>query len=554
MDDCRLHTFGTGYFTCALFAGLALAPLPARAQSAGIPLEGIAEVLVASAQLQCGALALLRTLSIDEALTALYQANRFAPLWQDAARLAALQRELRELVDDGLVLADYAAALAATPARDTCAELRLSSVYLLAIEQLSQGRLDLPAIEPRWQAATLPQPAASEVIDLAQRGVQDLRAAFDAARPSLPLYRELRAAFAHMHQSPAARQPIPAGPTLLPGASDARVAQIAQRLREENFLDDAAPVPAATYSPELQRAVEFFQEYRGLEIDGRVGPQTLAALNRAPAQALLQVRVNLERMRWLDAQGDADLLLVNVAGGDMRLYQAGKIVWRSRVLTGQPARPTPLLVSRIDRITLNPSWTVPPTILKEDKLPQIRADLGFLADNELQVLDYAGNPVDPAQVDWTNPVGILLRQAPGPRNPLGALAFRMASPFSVYLHDTPARDLFTKELSNISSGCIRVEDAEGLAEQLLAGRSSQERAEIARLRVDGATHEVYLPEGPRLIIAYWTAEAARDGRVKFFRDPYALDSTLINAFESTRAANAAALSDASAAVAMECHR
>src|SRR5690606_25966105 len=188
----------------------------------------------------------------------------------------------------------------------------------------------------------------------------------------------------------------------------------------------------AHYDEALEQAVRLFQANQGLQADGIVGPQTLTALSATPAQRRLQVQINLERMRWLNAQRSDYLLLVNVASGQLQLLRGNDTVWQARAQTGRPSRPTPALISRINRITLNPSWTVPPTILREDILPQLRRDLSYLEQRGMQALDPQGKVLDPRELDWNNPRGVILRQPPGPSNPLGQLVFRLPNPFAIY--------------------------------------------------------------------------------------------------------------------------
>jgi murein L,D-transpeptidase YcbB/YkuD len=511
-----------------------------------LPIDGVSSVnlqamLTAAPERQCSGLASLRTASAQSALLEMYQRSGFVSWWQAPERLAALKYELTQLADDGLILADYSYALNASPPADACDELRVTSEYLLALEHLGFGRLAAEKFAPQWQPANVVTDNTSVLADLAQRGLQDMSAAFDAARPALPLYRELRLAYQHMDKQPAPQQALPAGPTLKPGLEDLRIPQLVHRLQAEAYLDQTSASSNKTsplyYDAEIEQAVRRFQSDHGLQVDSAVGVQTLAALNVSPQQRLQQVRINLERLRWLNTQRSDYMILVNIAGGDIRLYRDQAIVWQSRVMSGRPTRPTPALISRINRITLNPSWTVPPTIFKEDKLPQIRRNRDFLVQNDLHVLDFQGRGVNPAQVDWNNPTGIILRQPPGPTNPLGKLALRFPSPFAIYLHDTPSQNLFAKSDRNVSSGCVRVEDVQGLTSQLLAEKSDEERQEIALLLESGETHEISLRNGPQLIITYWTAEAANTGRVKFFRDPYTLDYALMTAFRDLDEAN-----------------
>lgn len=265
-----------------------------------------------------------------------------------------------------------------------------------------------------------------------------------------------------------------------------------------------------------------------MQVDGIVGPATIEALNTSRQQRLQQVRINLERQRWLEHFYQPDQLVVNIAGGDIRLYKDAERTWHARAQTGRLARRTPLLVSTLNRVTLNPSWTIPPTILREDKLPNIRQDLDFLQRENLRVLDFQDRQLDPAEVDWQRPQGIMLRQDPGPTNPLGRMAFRFPNPFHVYLHDTPSQHIFQLANRSVSSGCVRLQRADELAEAVFANLPAERQAQIERQLASRRSGEINLPTGIHLILAYWTVEV-EDGQLRFLPDPYNLDQALLNA-------------------------
>jgi murein L,D-transpeptidase YcbB/YkuD len=520
------------FLTAVWFA----APLQGQvASEIALPASVLQKILMQTAMTHCADMATLHSTSMETALTDLYVRRDYAPLWQqDAARLPTLQSELRQLDNDGLWLVDYEYALQATQMPDMCQELRLSSYYLMALEHLSRGRLPQELREPQWQADThardaLVEAASAELVELALAGDTSITNAFSQARPSLNLYTDLRQSYARLDKHAQPFMTIPAGLTIRAGAQDTRLTQIFQRLLSDGYLPTGSQ-PPANYDVTLQQAVRRFQSDNGLEPDGIVGVQTRAALNRPPAQRLLQVRINLERLRWINAQRSDYLLLVNSAGASVRLYRGDEIIWESRVQTGRPSRPTPALISSIDRITLNPSWTMPPTIVREDALPQIRRNPNYLQEKNLQVLDLQGRPVDPNTLDWRNPTGVMLRQPPGPTNPLGQVVFRLDNPFAIFLHDTPSQDQFAKSSRSVSSGCVRVENAAQLADLLLTSASAEQRALLLSLQESDVTREVMVPGGPQLIIAYWTAEAGADGRSVLMQDPYNLDPALMNTF------------------------
>lgn len=493
----------------------------------------------------CPHLAQLRSEGTASALARLYRHHGYAPLWDAHHRRDALRAELARLADDGLYPADYPFSQQLFDDPDLCAELRISSEYLLALEHLASGRFDQQALEPMWSKQTdtwAPAPAR-----WAQQDLTDVSAAFERARPQLGLYHGLRKAYVELRDGRPAYQPIAEGGLIRPGQRDPRVAQLAQRLRAAGYLaaesDDgpgaghqparqdagvAASLPVL--DPSMEAALKRFQADHGLKNDGVLGPNTLAALNLPLQDRLDVVRINLERLRWINALIEDETLLVNSAGNLLRHYQHGELVWQTRVITGRPGRETPLLVSRLDRVTLNPDWTVPPTIRQEDMIPAIRKDLAYLQRKNLIVIDYQGNRLDPQSIDWYDPRGIMLRQPPGPGNPLGQVVLRFDNPYAVYLHDTPDRHLFSRSQRNISSGCVRVEGVEVLTDTLFSRMDADRRARIERQRASRSTHQISVDNGPRVILGYWTAEADADGRLLLTQDPYGMDGALLAAF------------------------
>ncbi|SDS34404.1 Murein L,D-transpeptidase YcbB/YkuD [Halopseudomonas litoralis] len=497
---------------------------------------------------QCNDLAQLRSMPIAEALEQLYQANGYISIWKQEERLQSLQEELQELAGDGLAPGEYAHAFAEQP-EEVCDELRLSGDYLLALEHLSRGRLNPEDHEPMWRPEDYQPPSRLSVADLAAQGLADMTRAFDVARPSLPQYVELRRAYRQMDREPVVFAAFPEGPSIKAGQSDPRLPQLAQRLMLEGFLPSepvtagplTEPVAPFTdpvraqplqYNARLQQAVRAFQVANGLQSDGIVGRQTVAALNITPEERLLQVRINLERLRWLDASRGEHVLLVNSAGSNAVLFRGNEVQWHSRVQSGTPDRATPLMISRINRVTLNPSWTIPPTILQQDKLPAIRANPSYFAERDLQALDFEGNRLNPADIDWSNPQGVMLRQPPGPNNPLGKMVFRFDNPFAVFLHDTPSQSLFERATRNVSSGCVRVEQATDLADYLFHSLDNQQRERITRLQANGKTREVNIDNGPQVILGYWTVQVMENGELRYLPDPYDMDEALWKAFSA----------------------
>ena len=495
----------------------------------------------------CPALPVRLDAAAQTLLQAFYRQQQFTQAWSSPGRLAALLVQLEHWADDGLNPAGYQLAslrrLAQQPAAATqqaeCHDILITHVYLQALQYLQRGRLQQAQIEPFWQApsqpeALVPAPAAAEdaLLALAVFGLNDLPAAFQSARPALVQYQSLRRTYAQLRQQPLASWPaLASGPLLRPDMQDARVPELTQRLVSEGYLPATATSADNRYQPQQVAALKAFQQNHALQADGIVGAATLAALNISPFARREQLRVNLERFRWLAHNLEATSVLINVAAGQLTYYQAGVPVWQTRTQVGRPERPTPLLKSQITRLTLNPIWSVPPTIFREDKLPEIRRDLGFLNKHDMQVFDREGNQLEAGQGDWDNPGFIQLRQRAGPKNPLGQVALRFANPFSVYLHDTPSQQLFDKAPRAFSSGCVRVEQAVYLSQQLL---NEAERERVSTLLASGKTHEFRLASPMPLLMSYWTAEVDSAGQLQYVPDIYQRDAALLAALDSAR--------------------
>ena len=360
-------------------------------------------------------------------LQTFYQALNYTPLWQDAAQRHQLAELISDTRYDGLQPDMYQLQRAATleqPASEQqqlCDDVLLSHGYLQVLQHLRDGVLDANRVEPYWYEAAVQKVPLESIVDTAVAGLQDLPRLFADIRPQHSSYQKLRETLKSSYLlTQVAWGEVPVqGKSLRVGARDARVPALRERLQlagyivsssedsaqtsYEALIDEAIAFDALLYSDELATAVKAFQQDHYLEDDGIVGPATLREMNITPQQRLMQVRVNLERLRWLDKLLDPTMLVVDIAGARLLYFRDGDIVWRTRTQVGTVKRQTPLLKSRITHLTINPTWTVPPTILREDKLPAIRRDASYLARSNMSVLDQQGNVLNPANVNWNAP-------------------------------------------------------------------------------------------------------------------------------------------------------
>jgi murein L,D-transpeptidase YcbB/YkuD len=303
---------------------------------------------------------------------------------------------------------------------------------------------------------------------------------------------------------------------------------IRARLVASGDLAADAAGGADLYDAGLEAAVRGFQQRMGLDGDGVVGAGTVAELNVPAAERVRSLRVNLDRGRVLLHDLPERFVVVNIAGFTVYLVRGQDIEWSARVQVGKTYRKTPLFRSEMNYLVFNPTWTVPPGIIRNDILPAARQDPASITRRGLKVLDSGGREVDPAAVDWSRFQGghipYTLRQDPGPNNALGRVKLMFPNDYFVYLHDTPSQALFDRADRAFSSGCVRVERALELAERVLDDPAQWNAQSIAAVVRGGKLQNVTLKRRMPVLLAYWTAWVDPDGRVSFRRDVYGQDA------------------------------
>jgi murein L,D-transpeptidase YcbB/YkuD len=281
------------------------------------------------------------------------------------------------------------------------------------------------------------------------------------------------------------------------------------------------------YDTAIEEAVKRFQKRHRLDIDGKVGPKTVESLN-VPVQARIdQIRCSLERIRWIFRDVPDDFVVADIAGFRLYLFQDREEVWKTRIQVGKPYHATPVFKDKMTYLVLNPTWTVPPGILRKETLPAIRRDPDYLKKKNMSVIRSDGSVVDPSTVDFHAkrfPYGI--RQEPGPNNALGRVKFIFPNPYFVYFHDTPSKSLFDQSARAFSHGCIRTQNPLHLAELLLADQG-WDRARIDKVIDSGKMTTVTLEEPLTVFLLYWTAQVRPDGTVEFREDIYHRDGRII---------------------------
>lgn len=329
--------------------------------------------------------------------------------------------------------------------------------------------------------------------------------------PAQPSYRAL-AAERQRYGAIAARggwRSMPPGTLLAQGETGPAVGALRERLAAEGYVLDA-PADPNLFDAALTAALTTFQRRHGLAEDGQLGPATRQALDVSVDARLAQIDANLERWRWLPRSMPADRLELDIAGAEATLFAADEPVLSMRAIVGKPSLRTPMFASAVDSVVLNPPWNVPASIVRGELLPKAARDPGYLRRNGF-VRTEGG---------W--------RQRPGPANALGQVKFDFPSPFGVYLHDTPSRQLFAQPVRTLSHGCMRLEKPRELAALLLQPQGWT-RAAIDSAIGAGETRRISLTKPMPLFVVYRTAAVDAEGWAVFRPDPYGWDAKLLNA-------------------------
>jgi murein L,D-transpeptidase YcbB/YkuD len=302
-----------------------------------------------------------------------------------------------------------------------------------------------------------------------------------------------------------------------------------RRLVASNDL--AASEASGPYNAELAAGVKRFQARHGLPTTGLVGPRTLAMMNVPVEKRVGQLEASLQRIESIGFKFGERYVVVNLPAAFAEAVEKDKVVRRYRVIVGKSEKPSPTVTSDITNINLNPTWTVPASITKNEIAAHMRKDPTYLSRMHMQALDSKEQPVDAASVDWSEgkTPNAIVRQDPGEWNALGRLKINMPNSYAVYMHDTNQRNLFSNDYRFDSHGCVRVDNVRDLAAWLLQDQPNWGRQQIDEAIATGEKQEVKLTTKVPVAWIYLTAWMSRDQTVQFRNDVYDQDAQLLEA-------------------------
>jgi murein L,D-transpeptidase YcbB/YkuD len=482
-----------------------------------------------------------------QALRDVYAQRANAPLWsrdgQATAQAQALVRELQRADSYGLQREDYAGdaiAAAADGKHWAPFDVQLSAAALRFLSDLHYGRVNPKSAGFNLQATHQPLDLAATLTGLASTA--DVGRAIAAVEPPFHHYALLKSALTRyvdlgQHPEwknlPAISRPLKPGDPY-PGAASLRRLLVALG----DLPAGSAPTGEdTTYSADLSDGVRAFQQRHGIAPDGVLGKSTFTALTTPFAKRMRQIDLTLERWRWLPPF-ETPPIIVNIPQFRLFAFRTTEDrvadILQMDVIVGKtyPKTQTPVFEGNMRYVVFRPYWDIPPSILRNEMLPKIRANPGYLAAQRLQIVSGQGDdspvvPPSPAAIEALAAGKYRLRQAPGEDNALGLVKFMFPNNYNVYLHSTPAHRLFNETVRAFSHGCIRVSDPLSLATHVM----SDEPGDWTREKIDATMHgaktvRVNLQHPITVLILYGTALATEAGPVLFFDDIYGYDKKL----------------------------
>ncbi|MBO9405817.1 L,D-transpeptidase family protein [Shimia sp. R9_1] len=483
--------------------------------------------------------AVAETAARDDAIAAYYRGADFDPIWTGQGeifvqRRKALINALSRVEDHALPAARYdvdrlvAQMASARSARDLgLVEVALSKAYLRYARDLTSGML-------------VPSRIDEEIVrEIARRDRTELLQSFIAAAdakgflrglaPQTPEYTRLmkeKLRLQRLVSQGGWGESVPVA-KLEPGDKGRSVIALRDRLMRMGFMERSA---TASYDSDVENAVRAFQTAHGLEIDGVAGKGTISEINVSAETRLKSIMVAMERERWLDRETEGREILVNLTDFSAKIIDDGKLTFRTRSVVGknQSDRRSPEFSDTMEHMVINPTWNVPRSIATKEYLPLLKQNPN--AVSYLRLVNGRGQTVDRSAVDFsqftTRNFPFDMKQAPGNRNALGLVKFMFPNRHNIYLHDTPQKALFKREVRAYSHGCIRLQQPFEFAYELLSKQEDNPKGFFqSRLKTGRETH-VNLEQNIPVHIIYRTAYTEAKGPVQYRRDVYGRDAKI----------------------------
>ncbi|MDH3329647.1 MAG: L,D-transpeptidase family protein [Desulfobulbaceae bacterium] len=482
----------------------------------------------------------------DLCLATIYAAKGMKPLWVSEngpdKNAAVILQVLENAESEGLRASDYNVegikSLWQSSKPDHLARLdtQLTLNFIKYAHDVSYGRIIPFKTDPKLFAE------AGDSHFKPVQVVEQALAAPDLARyladlpPSHEYYRKLRTALQFYRNIDLSNgwNKVEDGKTLHPGDMDERIRQIRQLLPQTGDLDLEAE-KEILYDEQLVPVIKKFQKQFGLEEDGIIGRKTLAALNTSPAEIISKIILNMARWRWQEHELGRRYIMVNIANYDLKAVEDGQEILEMAVIVGKLQHQTPVFSHRVQYVDFNPFWNIPPSIARNEELPELRKDRFYLVNRRVRLFSNwqtDGVELDSTAINWQSVTPremnrYKLRQDPGPWNALGPVKLVFPNKYNVYIHGTPAQELFEHNKRNFSHGCIRASQPLALVKFALSGEKQDWSMEKIQEIIALEKRKVVNLSTPLPIhITYQTVWVDNQGIINFNEDTYGRDRKL----------------------------
>ena len=467
-----------------------------------------------------------------------YELRGFRPLWiagsETTPRVESLIRTFESTEAEGfsaedLGMADLHARREAIKTAKNLEQLVAFDMYytyslVRCGSYLSSGRADPRTIDPNWRYVPRNDNLAQIINDAIEGNtLEELPQQLSPPHHEYMVLKEMLRKYREI-AAKGGWSPLPVELTLKQGDENPNVAVLRRNL---TITEDLKPGAADTtaFDSDLSDAVLHFETRHGLEPDGVLDPKVIALMNVPVDFRIAQIEANLERLRWLPSDMGTRHIVVNIPAYELQVHEGNQIPLTMKVVVGTNANRTPLFSDMIETVVFSPYWNIPESIATKEILPKIMKDPDYRLRQNIEVVKVGKRTevVDPSKINWDDAPAAFqyqLRQKPGPKNSLGLVKFLFPNEFNVYLHDTPADNLFDRFTRNFSHGCVRVERPLELASYLLHDQPewTAEKIETA-MHSDSETH-VALKTPVAVHIVYWTAWVDSTGVLQIRPDVY----------------------------------
>ena len=414
------------------------------------------------------------------------------------------------------------------PSQKAKLELLATEAFLLFSQDISSGILVPNGIDANINV--IPDRKDVSILLTYLKSDLNLEAFFQGLHPRAPEYRllinELKT-LRKIMQNNFWGDLVPTDAVLAVGMTHENVPFLRTRLKGMGY--PVYETKSKFFDEQLNDAVKRFQEYHGLNPDGVFGKRSIEAINVSPKTRLIQVLVNLERMRWNNRDRGGEYILVNQPNFQAYLRSRNEIIWQSRVVIGLPSNQTAEFNDTMTHMVVNPTWHVPKSIAVEEYLPLIQSDPNFLTDNEMVLMVRGTDTViDSNLIDMqaftADNFPFLIKQIPSNINALGLVKFMFPNKFSIYMHDTPMKDLFFKDERTFSHGCIRLQEPFQFAYSLLKEQEIDPVGKFQEVLLKEEETYINLSRDIPVYITYRTAFFDEFGQINYRADVYGRDA------------------------------